>query len=80
MRNTERAWNDDEVPDSAACLQHCSAAVYTDHSHQSRVGFPRTENTAGWAAVLCSDVHCTAPLHHSAPAQIEFLSEVVTNE
>ena len=62
MRNTERAWNDDEVPDSAACLQHCSAAVYTDHSHQSRVRIPRTANTAGWDAVLCSDVHCTAPL------------------
>ena len=58
--NTERAWNDDEVPDSAACLQCCSAAVYTDHSHQSRVGFTRTENTAG----QCSGQQSLGMIHH----------------
>ena len=55
-----------KVPDSAAVLQCCSAAVYTDHSHQSRVRFPRSRELKTLQRIqdglLCSDGHCTAPL------------------
>ena len=70
-----------KVPDSAAVLQCCSL-----HWPQSSVSgqvpeIPRTENTPedpGWAAVCC--VQMVTALHHSAPAQIEFLSDWSCNK